>query len=358
MNKIRIILNLIKSDGKFLLLFLFALYFLNVQVVSAQLPPQGKPKTVSAPTPKPTPKTKPTPKSSEVKKVIVNEADTPAEKSITVESKVNISLCVTEGQVRINGWDRNEVRAFVKDGSQVGFKVAQKSPKSGKPVWIYVLGFDPLKTKEIKPEECLSGDIIELDVPRDATINLKSEESEMTIESVARVRVKNNGGNIFLNDIAQGIEATTYEGTITVEKSSGSMTLDTTSGNIVAIDVSPSEVGDFFKAKTSSGNITLQSVGHRQIETNSTSGSTNFVGEILNGGQYSFTTQNGSIGLAIPPDSSCRINASFGFGDFNSEIPMKNLLKKEQSLSAQLGGGDANVILKTYSGVIRIRKRQ
>lgn len=350
MKTIKIILNLIKSDGKFLLLFFFALYFLNVQVVSAQITPKPKPKIVIAPTPK----TKPTPN----KKVIVNEADTPAEKSITVESKVNISLCVTEGRVKVNGWDRNEVRAFVKDGSQVGFKVAQKNPKTGKPAWIYILGFDPQKTKEIKPEECLSGSEIELDVPRGATIDLKSEESEMTIESVARVRVKNNGGNIFLNDIAQGIEATTYEGGVTVEKSSGSMTLTTTSGNIVAIDVSPSEVGDFFKAKTNSGNVTLQSVGHRQIETNSITGSTNFIGEILNGGQYSFTTQNGSIGLAIPPDSSCRINASFGFGDFNSEMPLKDLLKKEQSLSAQLGGGEANVILKTYSGVIRIRKRQ
>jgi hypothetical protein len=373
MKKFKPILKLINSKGKIPTFFFAALCFLSFQEVSAQRVPTPKPKPRTETVPKvetpeppettntpgvvtPRPRPNPTPP-KEVKKVVMNEGFAPAEKSIVVEPKVNITLCVKEGNVTINGWDRDEIRAYVEEGSQVGFKIVQKNPKTDKPVWVYVLGFDPPKNKELKPEECLSGSNIELDVPRNASITLKSLESEIKIESVGKVWAANLGGDIYLNEIANGIEATTYRGDITVERSSGQMVLTNSEGNIIALDVSPSAIGDIFKAKTNSGRITLQAVDHRQIDTNSISGSTSFDGEILNGGQYSFSTTNGSIVLAIPQTSACKINAWFGFGAFSSDLPLQNTLKKEQSLSAQLGSADetCSLNLKTGSGVIRIR---
>lgn len=369
----KIILNLINSNGKALAFFLAAFCCLSFQSARAQQTPLPEKKPLPSPrttapvvTPKPgttaptviTPNPRPLPTPPrETKRVVVNESYAAAEKAIQTESKVTINLCVIEGSVRVNGWDRDEVRAYVEDGSQVGFKIVQE--KNKKPVWVSVLGYDPKTNKEIKPEDCLSGSNIELDVPRNATINLESGESQIKIESVAKVAVKTLSGGIYLNDIAYGIEATTYEGDLMVEKSSGRITLNNTSGNIIALDVSPSDVGDIFKAKTNSGRITLKSIAHRVIETGTISGSTTFEGELLAGGQYTFTTQNGSIVLAVPPDSACKITAWFGFGAFNSEIPLVNTLKKEQSLTAQIGTGEAtcNVNLKTGSGVIRIRKQ-
>jgi hypothetical protein len=373
MKKFKRIVNLITEHGKPLAFFLAALCLLNVQEISAQRTP--------TPTPKPTPKTtnKPNttatpkiyvpmprpnplpPKPSESKKIVVNEGDTPAEKSIATEPKVKLSLCVKSGSVRINGWDRNEVRGYVENGSQLGFKIAQKNPKTEKPVWIYVLGFDPRKTKELKPEECLSGENIEFDVPRNATIELRSEESEIRVESVGRVVVKTLSGDLYLNNIANGVEAVTYRGDISVEKSSGQMILENNGdGNILAVEVAPSEIGDIFKAKTDSGRIILQGVEHRQIGATSISGSIGFDGELLSGGQYTFSATNGSIVLGVPPDSQCKINAWFGFGAFSSDLPLQNALKKERSLSAELGSaaeGTCALNLKTGSGVIRIRKR-
>ncbi len=374
MKRSKIILNLINSNGKALVFFLAALCCLSFQQASAQNAPLPEKKPL--PTPKPTsptivtpkpgtnvpavvttmPRPQPTPP-KETKRVVVNEGYTAAEKAIQTESKVTISLCVLEGTVRINGWERDEVRAYVEDGSQVGFKIVQE--KNKKPVWVSVLGFDPKTNKEINPEDCLSGSDIQLDVPRNATIKLKSGESAIRIDSVAKVAVESLSGDILLSDIAGGIEATTYQGDLMVEKSSGQMILTNTAGNIIALDVAPSEVGDIFKAKTNSGRITLKSIAHRVIETGTISGSTTFDGELLAGGQYNFTTQNGSIILLVPEESSAKITAWFGFGAFNSEIPLVNTLKKEQSLTAQLGSGEAtcNLNLKTGSGAIRIRKQ-
>lgn len=295
------------------------------------------------------------------KKQVVNEGKTAAEKSVVVDAKVNISLCVSEGKVNIHGWERNEIRAYVSNGgSQVGFKILQKSKQTEKPVWVMILGFDPSKIADSEADECLSGDEIELDVPRGATVNIKSRESETRIESVAKARIENVAGDIFLNDIAHGIEAATYEGDVTVSRSSGAMSLLSAAGNIVAFDASPSEIGDVFKAKTINGAITLQEIEHRQLDVNSHSGSIKFTGEFLNGGQYNFGTANGAILLMMPEKSSCKITAFFGFGQFASEIPMQNIKKSPtsgaQNLTGQIGTGEATLNLKTYSGRIIIRK--
>ena len=307
------------------------------------------------------PKVKVAGHSRENKTQVRNESDTPAEKSIATDAKVNISLCVSAGNVKISGWDRDEIRVFVSEGSQVGFKVMQKNRQSEKPVWVMVLGFDPLINKEVRPDECLSGDEIELDVPRNSIVNIKSRESETIIDSVGKARVENVSGDIFLSNISQGINATTFEGDVTVERSSGAISLNSTTGNILAFDVSPSEIGDIFKAKTSNGTISMQEIEHRQMDIKSNSGAIRFNGEFLGGGQYSFGTANGAIALTVPLETSCKINASFGLGVFASEIPLKDMVRSAspgaKNLSAIMGSGDATLNLTTFSGAISIKKK-
>lgn len=350
---------------KGIILFFILFVFLSAAPVSAQVvnPPKPEPIPKGAVNPKVVIVPKPQKnKSLKTRKAIVNESDTPAEKSIAVDAKVNVQFCIEQGKVRVNGWERNEIRAFVSGGSQVGFKVLQKSRQNNNnPVWVMAVGFDPAKNTEADAEECISGEEIEFDVPRGATVNIKSDESETNIESVRKVSVKNVGGSIFLNNIAEGIEAVTYEGGITVEKSSGAMSLSSAAGNIIALDVSSSEIGDVFRAKTNNGAVILKNVGQRQLEVNSNSGAINFTGEFLNGGQYRFGTQNGSILLAIPETSSSQISAAYGFGAFNSEIPLQNLKKTispgVRNLTGQLGSGEATLNLTTFYGRISIKKQ-
>jgi hypothetical protein len=318
-------------------------------------PGEPSPKTVIAPKPE---KYKDITKS---KRTIENE--TFAEKSIFVDAKINISLCIAEGNLKITGWERNEIRAFVGNGSNVRFNVQEKSRQTNNPVWVMITASDSTKTRETRSEQCLSGEEIELDVPRSASVNVKGRTTETNIEGVRKVEVRNVGGNISLTNIEQGIYATTYEGDVTVQNSGGAIQLAASNGNIVAFDVSPSEIGDIFKAKTINGAITLQQIEHRQTEIGSTSGSIKFVGAFQNGGQYDFRTQNGTILLAIPEKSSCKISVSYGFGSFNSEIPLQNVQKnpnpnsRAQSLTAFIGSGEAALNLTTASGAIRLKKQ-
>lgn len=326
-------------------------------LTSAQAPPSPPEKNKV----KVSPKVKGVRPGFENKRQVWNESDTPAEKSIATDAKVNISLCVSAGNVKVTGWERDEVRVFISEGTQIGFKILQKNRQSEKPVWVMVLGFDPVTNKEVRPDECLSGDDIELDVPRGATVNIKSRESATTIDSVNKVRVENINGDIYLRSIAEGINATTFEGDVTVERSGGAISLTSTTGNILAFDAAPSEIGDVFRAKTSNGTISLQDIEHRQMEIKSNSGAIRFTGDFLSGGQYTFGTLNGAIALNVPLNTSCKINASFGLGVFASDIPLKDMVKSAASgaknLSAIMGMGDATLNLTTYSGAISIKKR-
>ncbi len=339
-----------KIHSKILLSIFTLVFFISASFSFAQVAP---PKSPQKPFPKPNWKN-----ANRIK----NESETPAEKSIAVSANVNISIpCISEGNLKVNGWERSEVRAFVSDGSQVGFAIIEKGKQNNSPIWIKILGFDPATNKENNPDECLSGDSIEIDVPRGAIVNVKSNVSEMRFDSVAKVTVENGGGDIFFSNIARGIEARTYEGDVTVEGSSGAMSLQSTTGNILAFDVSSGEIGDIFKAKTSNGTITLKNIRLRQIEAGSNTGSINFNGKFLSGGQYSFGTSNGSINLVIPPDSSLKMFASYGYGSFNSEVLLQNIERNTpsrlQNLSAQMGSGDATLKLTTVNGAIRIKKQ-
>lgn len=286
-----------------------------------------------------------------------------SERSIKVDPKINISLCVAQGNVKVSGWERNEVRVFVTSGTTIGFRVQQKNQKTGDPVWIMIMPDNGEKNKYIPSGECISGDEIEIDAPVNATLNLKGREISTVVDGIRRVGIKNAGGDISLRNITDGINATTYRGDLTVEQSSGAMNLENTSGNILAFDASPSEIGDIFRAKTTSGSISVQKIAHRQIEVNSISGTVAYNGEILNGGSYRFGTSNGSIKLSLPETTSCLVEASYGFGAFWSDIPYKLATENitpgpVKSIVATLGkGGEATLRLTTNNGSISIKKQ-
>ena len=167
---------------------------------------------------------------------------------------------------------------------------------------------------------------------------------------------------ITLRNIPGGISAYTSQGDVIVENSGGAIALESTTGNIVAVEVTPGQIGDVLYTKTNGGSISLQRVEHRQIEASSISGSLLFDGKFLTGGIYKFRTSNGSIRLAIPIGSSCTFSATYGFGSFESDIPLKiiteNVTPHAKTVVAKAGSGEgATVTLSTTRGSISIKRQ-
>jgi Putative adhesin len=284
------------------------------------------------------------------------------ERSLKVDSNVNLGLCVTQGTVTINSWKRNELRVFVHDGSKFTFKELQKNEKTGDPVWVTVVAIGG-RNKTAPPGDCITGGDIDIDVPTNTTIKFKGQETNTTIDSVRKANVWTAGGDISLRNISEGIMASTYEGDITVEESKGSISLESSTGNILVFEAGPSDIGDTFKAKTNGGMISLQKVEHRQIDVTSISGSVAYNGAILSGGSYAVTTSNGSIRMSIPQNSACTVSATYGYGRFETELPIKISTENVQegpvkTVVGTLGaGGDAILKLTSNNGSIAIKKQ-
>lgn len=316
----------------------------------------------ATPPPRPAPTVRPMPRVEPPKPRLIHEmyGDT-SERLIAVAPNVTVNLCVIQAELRINGWQRNEVRVFVKDGSRIGFKVREKSPKDNSPIWINAIGYDPQRPNRAFPD-CLWGERIEIDMPMNAFAEIKGQEVDAHVDSIKKVWVEIKGGDIAVRNVPNGVTATTFEGGITVEASEGPMNLVTTTGNITAFEVSPAEIGDRFRAKTSSGAIALQTVAHRQMDVGSVSGSVAYNGEIRSGGVYSMSTSAGSIRLTLPLKSVFQLIATYGYGAFSSDLPVKiepeNIspgpIKKVVGMVGD--GADATVRLTTNSGSIGIRK--
>jgi hypothetical protein len=282
------------------------------------------------------------------------------ERAIAAEPNVAVKLCIAEGTIRINGSERNEVRVFVRNGRKFEFRSLEKNPETGKANWLWIAstsGPGPLSN-------CLAGDSVDIDLPAGASIDLEARTAGAVIDSVRKANVKIVEGSISLRNISGGIQANAYQGDVMVESSSGPIDLGTTTGNILAYDVKPGNVGELFKAATRSGQIMLEGVVHRQIQANSISGSVAFNGKFLNGGIYNFKTSNGEIRMLIPDGTSCRLVAAYGFGSFDTAIPLKIVTENKTSggrnfvgiLGKEAEGPLATVTLTTSSGSIGIRK--
>jgi hypothetical protein len=288
---------------------------------------------------------------------VPNGDDFTTEKSMLVDPNVTVKLCVSDGDLKINGWRRDEVRVFVKSGRKFHLKQLEKSTESGKVNWLWIANV----TEGAGPGSgCLAGESIEIDAPIGSSFDLSGRAAKTSVDSVKKAKVKILEGVISLRNIPGGITAYTGQGDVMVENSGGGISLESTTGNIVAVEVSPGQIGELFRAKTNSGAISLQRVEHRQIEASSISGSLLFDGKFLAGGIYTFRTSNGSIKLSIPQASSCTIRATYGFGTFNYDIPLTILTENDtpraRTVVAKIGAGDASVSLTTTSGSIGIKK--
>ncbi|MEO5860164.1 MAG: DUF4097 family beta strand repeat-containing protein, partial [Pyrinomonadaceae bacterium] len=276
------------------------------------------------PTPKPAPTSKPGP----AVKVWVPDPPRPpryprydgvtSEKAIAADPNVAIQLCVSEGDVKINGSAANEVRVFVRNGRRFEFRSLEKNPETGKANWVQ-LARATGETPVAGPfANCLSGDSIEIDIPSRGSLAISGRSATVTVDSVYKATVKLIEGDVSVRNISGGLYARTEQGELLAESISGDIGLETTTGNIVAFDLKSSRPGEPLKISTIRGTISLQNVSHRQIDASATSGSVKYVGTFEGGGLYKFRSASGRIGLLLPADVNCKVSASYGYGNFDS----------------------------------------
>lgn len=112
------------------------------------------------------------------------------------------------------------------------------------------------------------------------------------------------------------------------------------------------------------GDITLNSVTGPLVTVTSTSGKIFYNGDFGVGGDYKLSSHTGEIVATVPADASLDLNAYSVRGPVESDFPLQakkrfamNLPKTARSLFGTAGSATSSVLIRTFSGKIRFKKR-
>ncbi len=111
------------------------------------------------------------------------------------------------------------------------------------------------------------------------------------------------------------------------------------------------------------GDVTLNSVTGPLVSVSSTSGRIHYNGDFGVGGDYKLVSHSGDIDATVPGDASLDVNAYSARGDVENDFPLHPkthlsfIPKGGRSLFGTAGKATSAVLLRTFSGKIRLKKR-
>jgi Putative adhesin len=284
------------------------------------------------------------------------------ERTVAAESNVLVTVCIASGDVIVHGWDRAEVRASTMDAEQL--EIRRETPLgSGPASSVEVLVSNGPDTDHPLANDCNASSDITLDVPRGATIQVKTRDGAVEVMDVADARVESLSGDIAVRRISKRVEASSVSGDVSLESSSGPVRLKSISGSVEASNARTIEATDDFEANTVSGEVSLAQVAHSHVEAWTISGIVSMKGPLARGGRYEFKTTSGDILFSLPPDASFRVSARIRRGEILTDFPLKDAAganhsaPRTQFLTGTHGTGDATLNLYTYSGTVHLRRQ-
>lgn len=280
------------------------------------------------------------------------------ERTVAASPQVVVSACVASGNITARGWDRNEVHARVSDGVRIDLTRIDQT-KSGTATEL------KLTVTDSRRSSCLPMGDIELDVPRNATLKLETNNGDIRVTEVARITASSQSGSTRLTRVRDEVSVSTIGGEIFVRDSTGSFKLHAVGGSVDADDLGPATTGDVFEADTIGGDIVLSRVRHQRVRVNTVSGEADYTGPLSHGGRYTFQSISGRLRLTLPADSSFRLSGTLGpngdirndFGPSSSEKDGVSRRSPMRQIDELVGGGDASINISFFSGSIQIRKQ-
>lgn len=254
-------------------------------------------------------------------------AQTVVEKRAAAAPDATVSLCLGAGSVVVRGWDRAEVQARSAQAARIELRPAP----AGK-------GIDVLVSDEEGEHNlgaCNSTSDVELDVPRGASVRVKVREGDVDASGVAELRVESLNGDVDARRITRVVEVSCLSGDVSLSDSKGRARLRSVSGSVDVMNVAPAAPGDDLVAHSTSGDVTLERVGHASVMGTTTSGSVRLSGALATGGAYNLTTHSGDVTMSLPPDSAFRVNARVVFGgEIITDFPITGKMKLPSAASA------------------------
>jgi hypothetical protein len=226
------------------------------------------------------------------------------DKTFPLRPNGTVSIENVNGPVRVNVWDRNELRVEAE-------KLVDARNASD-------------LMRELKIEIDASADRIEIDTRYPDSKRFFNLFGGSNSIDVSYVLTMPRGATL---------KASTVNGSVAVHAAAGNITVNSVNGRVELNDV----VGDI-KAKTVNGSILAAVTPSRS-------------------GMVDLETVNGGIRVSLPADARVDVAAEAVNGSVTSELPMLTRTASRGRIRGEINGGGNVIRLETVNGSIKILKR-
>ncbi|MBZ5700043.1 MAG: DUF4097 family beta strand repeat-containing protein [Acidobacteriia bacterium] len=256
------------------------------------------------------------------------------EKHFTVQRRPIITVRNASGRVQVKAWSKNEVQVTWTNASG---KTAVETEQAGNRIEIATHA-----AEEGAAAEDLKTDF-EITVPVESELRVRTDSGIVTVESVhGDMTFDTVGANLQLSDVDGYMVIKTIDGSLVCTRCAGKLEANSISGNMQMIQPTLDSV----RVQTSSGNIL-------------------FDGSFLSRGIYIMKNFSGTIEVHFSSNDSFDLNATSLKGNVINQASITPYVhgrqhapsKWGQSLFGTMNDGHAKVELSSFSGTIKILKR-
>ena len=184
----------------------------------------------------------------------------------------------------------------------------------------------------------------EVSVPADTSVTLNASTGPLRVEKIGGdVTVEASAAPVEVRDISKNVH-------VHIKTMSGPVTLANIQGGHIEIN-------------SVSGDVSLSQVSGPLVQISSTSGKISYDGDFGAGGEYSFLSHSGDILANIPPTASFDVTARSIHGAVENDFPFEPKAHTSfavvpgSSFAGTIGKAASSVVLRTFSGKIRLKKR-
>lgn len=258
-----------------------------------------------------------------------------------IASDAYVKIYSLDGAIIVRGWDRD---SLVVTGTVSGGDFEMGAGDANAKMFV-----------EADDENAPATAELEVLVPSGATVWVKSQTAVVEVSDIAggidvysvtgRIRIEGDprqvyaesmGGDVELAVVSSSVRGKTAGGSITLRGESRDVSLSTVAGDI-SIVASPMDRGRF---ETVTGNIW-------------------FEGAVERGGSLGFQSHSGTVELRLPRGISADFTLTTVEGkvvnDYGGTPMGRAGSRRGNSVRFEVGEGDADVIVETFSGMIAVR---
>ncbi len=255
------------------------------------------------------------------------------EKHFAVAERPVIMVRNSQGRIEVRSWKKPEVVVI---GNHSSNKVEVDTEQTGNRIEVNT----HLLTENITPAEFQAD--YQITVPEESELHVRTDSGEITVERVF--------GDMTFDTVAADVRLQEVAGYMVVKTVNGSVLCARCAGRI---DV-----------RSISGNVRFVQPQIDNVRVETTSGNIYYDGDFHRGGIYSLKTGNGLLEVRFSDTDSFDLTAATVNGTIENQAKIKPHTHERRSpsrfgtsLVGTFNDGHARVELSSFSGTIRILKR-